>query len=132
LNKVFADTRRVAKCPCTICQNYRFLTQDEVQIHLSQEGFMSNYLVWRDHGEAEELDTESDGIEDEDRMDEMVVNIGREYEVGSGEQEEPPEVQNFYRQLATTYEKVHDGTDMTVLQAVTHLMIMKSKYNFSN
>jgi hypothetical protein len=27
---------------------------------------------------------------------------------------------------------VHDGTDVIVLQAVTHLMMMKSKYNFSN
>jgi hypothetical protein len=65
-------------------------------------------------------------------MDEMVVDIGREYEIGSGEQREPPEVQNFYRLLATADEKVHDGTDVTVLQAVTRLMTMKSKYNFLN
>jgi hypothetical protein len=30
LNKAFTDGRRVAKCPCTICQNYRSLTQDKV------------------------------------------------------------------------------------------------------
>jgi hypothetical protein len=41
-------------------------------------------------------------------------------------------VQNFYRLLATADEKVHDGTDVTILQAVTHLMVMKSKYNFLN
>jgi hypothetical protein len=132
LNKSFADGRRVAKCPCTICRNYRFLTQDKVQIHLCQEGFMPNYLVWRDHGEAEELPIESDGNEDKDRVDEMVADIGREYEIGSGEQGEPPEVHNFYSLLAATDEKVHDGTEVTILQAVTHLMTMKSKYNFSN
>jgi hypothetical protein len=27
---------------------------------------------------------------------------------------------------------VHDGTDMTLLQVVTHLMGFKSKYSFSN
>jgi hypothetical protein len=27
---------------------------------------------------------------------------------------------------------VHDGTDVTVLQAVTNLMAMESKYSFSN
>jgi hypothetical protein len=27
---------------------------------------------------------------------------------------------------------VHDGTDVTVLQAVTCLMVLKSKYSFSN
>jgi hypothetical protein len=41
-------------------------------------------------------------------------------------------VHNFYRLLTTTVEKVHDGTDVTVLQAVTRLMAMKSKYNFLN
>jgi hypothetical protein len=95
---------------------------------------MPNYLVWRDHGEVEPsvVGAESDGNEDDDRMDEMLADICREYEVGSGEQGQPPEVQNFYRLLATTDEKVHDGTDVTVLQVVRRLMAMKSKYNFSN
>jgi hypothetical protein len=134
LNQAFAGYRRVAKCPCTICRNYRFLNQDEVQVHLCQEGFMPNYLVWRDHREVQPLvvGTESDGNEDDDRMDEMLANIGSEYEVGSGEQGQQTEVQNFYRLLAATDENVHDGTDVTVLQAVTCLMAMKSKYNFSN
>jgi hypothetical protein len=95
---------------------------------------MLNYLVCRDHGEVEPpvVGTESDRNEDDDRMDEMLADIGWEYEVGSGEQGQPPEVQNFYRLLATADEKVHDGTDVTVQQAVTHLMAMKSKYNFLN
>jgi hypothetical protein len=111
-----------------------FLTQDEVQVHLCQEGFILNYLVWRDHGEVEPLvvGAESDVNEDDDRMAEMIVDIGREYEVGSGEQGQPLEVQNFYRLLTAANEKVHDGIDVIVLQAVTHLMAMKSKYNFSN
>jgi hypothetical protein len=41
-------------------------------------------------------------------------------------------VQNFYRLLVVSDDKVHDGTDLTVLQAVTHLMGIKSKYNFPN
>jgi hypothetical protein len=28
LNQAFAGGRHVAKCPCKICWNYRFLTQD--------------------------------------------------------------------------------------------------------
>jgi hypothetical protein len=88
--------------------------------------------VWCDHREAEELPVESDGNEDEDRMDEMVADIDREYEIVFGEQGELPEVHNFYRLLAAADEKVHNGTDVTVLQAVTRLMTMKSKYNFLN
>jgi hypothetical protein len=41
-------------------------------------------------------------------------------------------MQNFYRLLAAADEKVHDGSDVTILQAVTCLMVMKSKYNFSS
>jgi hypothetical protein len=85
LNQTFACCRRVAKCPCIICQNYRFLNQDEIQVHLCQKGFMPNYLVWRFHGEVEPpvVGAESDKNEDDDRMDEMLADIGREYEVGS-------------------------------------------------
>jgi hypothetical protein len=48
---------------------------------------MPNYLVWRDHGEVEPpvISAECDKNEDDDRMDEMLADIGREYEVGSGE-----------------------------------------------
>jgi hypothetical protein len=41
-------------------------------------------------------------------------------------------VQSFYGLHATSEEKVHNGTALTVLQAMTRLMAMKSKYNFSN
>jgi hypothetical protein len=58
---------------------------------------------------------ESEGNDDEDRMDDMIANIGMEYDLGSGDQHQPPEVQNFYRHLAASDEKVHDGTDLTVL-----------------
>jgi hypothetical protein len=76
--------------------------------------------------------TESDGSDDENRMDGMIADIGMEYDLGYGDQHPPPGVQNFCRLLVASDEKVHDGKDLTILQAVTHLMGMKSKYNFSN
>jgi hypothetical protein len=75
---------------------------------------------------------ESDGNDDEDRMNDMIADIGMEYDLGSGDQHPPPEVQIFCRLLAASDEKVHDGTELTILQAVTCLVGMKSKYNFSN
>jgi hypothetical protein len=75
---------------------------------------------------------ESDGSNDEDQMDDMIVDISMEYDLGSGDQHQPPEVQNFYRLLTTSDEKVHDGTELTILHDVTRLMGMKSKYNFLN
>jgi hypothetical protein len=53
LNQGFPGGRCVAKCPCKICQNYRFLAQDVVQLHHCKKGFTPNYMVWQDHGEVE-------------------------------------------------------------------------------
>jgi hypothetical protein len=75
---------------------------------------------------------ELDGNDDEDRMYDMIADIGMEYDLGTGDQHAPSEVQNFYRLLATSDEKVHDGTELTVLKVVMCLMGIKSKYNFSN
>jgi hypothetical protein len=87
--------------------------------------------LWHQHGEVQHaVADESDENDDVDRMDDMVADIGRRYDL---EYEDPPlEVQNFYRLFAASEEKVHDGTDVTVLRAVTHLMCFKSKYNFLN
>jgi hypothetical protein len=38
------------------------------------------------------IGAESDRNEDDDRIDEMLADIDRGYEVGSGEQGQPPEV----------------------------------------
>jgi hypothetical protein len=93
----------------------------EMSAHLAKKRFMSNYLFWHQHGEVRPMVAdESDENDDVDRMDAMIANIGRGYDVES--EDPPPEVQNFYRLLATSEEKVHDGTDVTVLQAVTRLM----------
>jgi hypothetical protein len=63
-------------------------------------------------------------------MDDMVTDIGRGYDLES--EDPPPEVQNFYKLLAASKEKVHDGTNVTMLQVVTCLMAFKSNYSFWN
>jgi hypothetical protein len=56
---------------------------------------------------------ESDENDDVDRMDDMVADIGMRYDLEY--EDPPPKVQNFYRLLAASEEKVHDGTDVIVL-----------------
>jgi hypothetical protein len=63
---------------------------------------------------------------------EMKMRTGWEYDPDSIELLPLPKMQNFYRLLATSDKKVHDGTDVTILQVVTRLMALKLKYNFSN
>jgi hypothetical protein len=128
-----AGDHREAKCPCNRCQKRRMLSEYEMSDHIAKEGFMLNYLVWHQHGEVHApAADESEGNNDENQMDDMIADIGMEYNLGSRDQHQPQEVQNFYRPIAASDEKVHDGTDLIVLQAVTCLMAIKSKYNFSN
>jgi hypothetical protein len=90
------------------------LPEYEMSTHLAKKGFMSNYLLWHQHREVQPaVADESDGNDDVDQIDDMVADIGRTYDM---ESEDPlSEVQNFYRHLAASEEKVHDGTNVTVL-----------------
>jgi hypothetical protein len=60
------------------------LSEYEMSAHLAKKGFMSNYLLWHQHGDvqlvvADELD-ENDDI---DQMDDMVADIGKGYDLKS-------------------------------------------------
>jgi hypothetical protein len=131
LKLAFAGGRREASCPCSRCENRWMLSEYEMPAHLATKGFILNYLLWHQHEEVQStVADESDGNGDVNRMNDMVADIGKGYDL---ESEDPPsEVQNFYRLFAASEEKVHDGIDVTVLQAVTQLMGFKSKYSFSN
>jgi hypothetical protein len=58
---------------------------------------------------------ESDRNDGEDQMDDMIADNCMEYDLGCGDQHPPPELQNFYRLLIASDEKVHDDTNLTVL-----------------
>jgi hypothetical protein len=122
-----------AKCSCNKCQNRTMLPEYEMSNQICKHEFMPNYLVWHQHGEVQAPATvELDGSDNDDRMDDMIADTGMEYDLWFRDQHPTLEVQNFYMHIATSNEKVHDGTDLTVLQAVMRLIGMKSKYNFSN
>jgi hypothetical protein len=54
---------------------------------------MLNYLVWHQYGEVQApAPAESEGSDDEDRMDDMIADIDMEYDLGSGDQYPPSEV----------------------------------------
>jgi hypothetical protein len=131
LKLAFASSRHEASCSCSRCENRRMLSEYEMSAHLAKKGFLLNYLLWHQHGEVQPaVADESDGNNDVDQIDDMVADIGRRYDMDS--KDPPSEVQNFYRLLVTSKEKVHDVTDVTMLQAVTRRTGFKSKYSFSN
>jgi hypothetical protein len=121
LKLAFVGSRHEASCPCNRHENRRMLSEYEMFAHLANKRFVPNYMVWHQHGEVQPpVADESDGNNDDEyQMDDMVADIGRGYDLESVDP--PSKVHNFYRLLATLEEKVHDSTDVTVLQAVTHL-----------
>jgi hypothetical protein len=83
LKLAFAGDRHEAKCPCNKCWNRRMLSEYEMSGHIAKHGFMSNYLVWHQHGEVQApIAIESDESDDEDRMDDMIADFGMEYDLG--------------------------------------------------
>jgi hypothetical protein len=88
LKLAFAGGRREASCPCSRCENKKMLSKDEMLAFLAKKGFMSNYLLWHQHGEVQPVVAdELDGNDDVDPMDDMVADIGRGYDL---ESEDPP------------------------------------------
>jgi hypothetical protein len=78
----FAGGCREASCPYSRCENKRMLSEYETSAHLAKKGFMSNYLLWHQHGEVQPVVVdESDGNNDIDWMDDMVTDIGRGYDL---------------------------------------------------
>jgi hypothetical protein len=104
LKLAFASGHREASFPCSRCENRSMLSEYEISAHLAKKEFMSNYLLWHQHGEVQPAVTdESDENDDVDQMDDMVADIERGYNL---ESKDPlPEVHNFYRLLATSEEK---------------------------
>jgi hypothetical protein len=84
----FASGHHEASYPCSRCENRMMLSKYEMSAHPAKKGFMSNCLLWHQHGEVwHAVADESDGNDDVDRMDDMVADIGRGYDL---EFEDPP------------------------------------------
>jgi hypothetical protein len=82
LKLAFASVRREASCPCSRCENRKLLSEYEMSTHLTKKGFMSNHLWWHQHGEVQlVVADESDGNDDVDWMDDIVVDIRRGYDL---------------------------------------------------
>jgi hypothetical protein len=82
------------------------LSEYEMSGHIVKNGFIPNYLVWHQHREVQTpAADELDGSDDYDRMDDMIADTGMEYDLWSGYQHPPVEVQNFYKLLAVSDEK---------------------------
>jgi hypothetical protein len=103
-----------------------------IAINLCKNGFMLGYEVWTfpdESGTRVIAEDEHDcDVGDIDRIDEMLEAIQGEVA------ENPPivEVEAFFKLLKASEEPLHEHTEVTLLAFITRLMVIKSKYFFSN
>jgi hypothetical protein len=82
LKLAFIGGNREASCPCSKRENRRMLSEYKMSAHLAKKEFMSNYLLWHQHREVQPVVAdESHGNDDVDRMDDMIADIGRGYDL---------------------------------------------------
>ncbi|PVH31795.1 hypothetical protein PAHAL_9G234600 [Panicum hallii] len=98
-----------------------------MQRHLCKFDFMPNYERWYEHGESQEQEAYNpvDSFEEnEDRIDAMMDDFVEHVD-------NAVEVPEYFGLLALSKGPLHGTTTLSQLAAVTWLMAIKSKYNFS-
>jgi hypothetical protein len=132
LDRAFSQSK-IVWCPCNLCQNSR-CSEDKriIGIHLCKHGFVPDYEVWIFHSESgtrviaeDEHDCDMGDI---DRMNEMLEAVQGEVT------EDPPTtgVEEFFKLLKASDEPLYEDTKVILLAFITQLMVIKSKYFFSN
>jgi hypothetical protein len=120
-------------CPCNKCRNMTSHTKRQVTLHLCSHGFVPGYKVWYLHKKSRlerAAEVEVDDGEDVDRMDHMLEDL--QPELDPDHHDSPTlEVQKFFELLKASEEPLHGHTDVTILEFVTRLMSIKSKFAFS-
>nr|GMD78557.1 uncharacterized protein LOC109168299 [Ipomoea batatas] len=132
------------KCPCNQrkCQNTKFLDVPTVKFHLAKYGFVSDYYVWRFHGEANlRVDVDQDvGAPSQIASEEasnayhtMVMDAaGPEFNVDEIEESPNPEAQKFYDMLKAADQELWPGSKKhSQLSVVARLMSLKSENHIS-
>ncbi|KAK4429887.1 hypothetical protein Salat_1289400 [Sesamum alatum] len=121
LSFAFANPRFVChgqiKCPCTKCNNRKFLNRNDVHLHIVRNGFSRGYDIWYAHGEALNRRNDASGSsrvpsEEGSRYRTMVMDVvGPELIPNSICDEQPPnpEAQNFFDLLKDADEPLWDG-----------------------
>jgi hypothetical protein len=93
LKLAFVRDHHEASCPCSRCENRRMLLEYEMSSHVAKKGFMMKYLLWHQQGVVRPtVGDESDGSIDVNRVDDMVADIGRGYDL---ESKDPPQKKKY-------------------------------------
>jgi len=122
---------RQLKCPCIKCECTRIFDVQTIKLHLYKHGFMPDYFIWIDHGEAIENishhvgDASGSGIhvtegQTFNSMHEMLCDaFGQHgsFEIPETNFKEPPNeaTQRFYNLLVESNEPLFEGSSESKL-----------------
>jgi hypothetical protein len=127
------STHAVIRCPCTKCGNIQSHDKRTVALHLCSHGYVQGYKVWDNHGESRSIvsaQMEVDDGENVDRLDHMLEDMQAEF-VNNPEDPPTKEVEELFKLLQDLEMPLHGHTTVTILQFVTRLMSIKSKFGCS-
>ncbi|KAL0455757.1 UNVERIFIED_CONTAM: hypothetical protein Slati_0914900 [Sesamum latifolium] len=108
LNFAFTNPKFIShgqiKCPCTKCDNRKFLSRKDVHLHIVRNGFIRGYEIWYAHGESLNRRNDASGSlsvsnEEGSRYRAMVMDaLGPEPIPNQTCEEQPPnpEAQKFF------------------------------------
>lgn len=143
-------------CPCSKCDNEKFINIETVWKHLFWKGFTPGYYIWFSHGEdfgtlpstshANRVECGNQRLEDmaieeentmnmeEDSGAHIVRDTFRETIEGANIGEEPnEEAKRFYDLLQAARNPIYEGCKdgLSALSAATRLMSIKTEWNLA-
>jgi hypothetical protein len=105
--------------------------------NLVKNGFCLGYTMWVDHVEHGQSRsdvirqrTDDGGGYNENRIPEMVDDVWHEFDITLEEGPEPT-TQAFFDMLTASNKPLHGHTKVSKLDAITHLLVVKSQFSSS-
>jgi hypothetical protein len=124
-------------CPCSRCGNRKRQTKIVMGEHLCKYGWTEDYTRWIYHGEGGRVREEAVRA----RVEEFDADAGvadmiedyHEAQFAEGSMEEEPEAsaKSFYDMFAAALKPVHGHIDVSQLDAIGRVMVLKSQFHLS-
>jgi hypothetical protein len=121
------------KRSCSICRNIICKDKRTLTLHLCKVSFMPGYEVWTHHDMSVRQTAsvvKEDDSRGDDQMDEMFDAIRLKLKINP---KDPPTPEvKFFNIFRALEELLHEYTTVSVIAFITHFMVIKSKFTFSN
>jgi hypothetical protein len=132
-----AQGHSLVYCPCSHCDNRKRKDRDTMGKHIVWYGFTLGYHLWIHHGEAHRMREEVvrprlEAFNDDAGIADMLDDTHQaQFAEGRDKEEMEAAAKAFYSMLDSAQRPLHDHTHVSQLDAIGHVMGLKSKLNLS-